>query len=266
MLALVTGLSGAVGTALKKELESRGIETVGWDRSRVSIDNYRAMEDFVGSVRPDYFFHLAIASQFTGRENEGWAVNYEWPSETAWICRVFSIPFLFTSSAMVFSGKAGGPFTPESVPDASEGYGWEKRMAENRVFYQKPDAYVARLGWQIGDSAGSNNMIDFFEKAMAEKGEIAASSKWLPACSFLPDTARALCDLVTNRTADFKPGLYQFDSNVKWNFYDIASALKKYCRKPGWKIRRDDSFVYDQRLIDPRVQMPPLSSRLKGLK
>lgn len=81
---------------------------------------------------------------------------------------------------MVFTDDAVGPFTPESVPDAREGYGFEKYTAEQQIRQANPDAVIARLGWQIGAAPGSNNMIDF----LAKQDVVRASEKWFPACSF----------------------------------------------------------------------------------
>lgn len=217
------------------------------------------MENFLRSERPAVLFHLAIASQSTGKPNESWFVHYEWTSELAWITGRLGVHFVFTSTVMVFSDNAKGPFTLESVPDAPEGYGYEKRMAEQRVFYQNPKAHVARIGWQIGEAPGSNNMIDYFEKQTAQNGQIKAGRKWLPACSFVSDTAAALAQL-----PEKAPGLYMIDANTKWNFYEIAGALNE---KHGghWKIVPTDDFVYDQRMIDPRVPIPSLQTNLPAL-
>jgi dTDP-4-dehydrorhamnose reductase len=160
---------------------------------------------------------------------------------------------------MVFSDSAIGPFTPDSAPDAAEGYGYEKRRAEERVFCQNPKAIVARLGWQIGEEAGSNNMIDFLEKQFTSNGYIKASRKWYPACSFVRDTASALVGLVSAT-----PGLYLIDSNTRWNFYEIVSALnERHGRR--WKIVANDDFVFDQRMVDPRVPIPALQHTLPTL-
>jgi dTDP-4-dehydrorhamnose reductase len=259
MKALVTGANGTVGAALRKALEARGAKVVAWDRSRVPVDQYAPMEEFVRATAPDVLFHLAIASRGTGKPNEPWLVNYEWPSELAWITRQLGVKFVFTSSVMVFTDNARGPFTMESQPDAAEGYGHQKRMAEQRVLSQNPNATVVRLGWQIGDAPGSNNMIDFFERQMKEHGAIRASTQWLPACSFLDDTAQALLKLSSSA-----PGLYMIDSNERWSFYEIATALNKQ-HGNHWRVRATSDFVYDQRMIDPRVNAPPLKARLKTL-
>lgn len=256
---LVTGLRGTVGRALEARLGRDALRVVGWDRGAVPIDRYDAMDGFVAATAPDVVVHLAIASAPTGRANEAWLVNYEWPSELAWICRQRGIRFVHASTVMVFSGAATGPFTVDSVPDAAEGYGHEKREAEDRVQHQNPEATILRLGWQIGEQPGANHMIDFFERETRARGHVRASSRWLPACSFLDDTADAIAGLLAAA-----PGRYQIDGNVRWTFFEIARALS--ARHHGrWTIVETDDVVQDQRMIDPRVQVTPLDVRLPQL-
>lgn len=260
MHALLTGASGTVGRALTARLLRAGDRVTAWDRSRVPIDTYAPMESFVRDVRPDVVFHLAVASRPTGRDGESWLVNYTWPSELSWICRVLDLPFVFTSTAMVFTDHARGPFTALSEPDAREGYGHEKRMAEGRVFHQHPGATVVRLGWQIGDaSEGANSMDAHGARAMREHGVIRASTRWLPACSFLEDTAEAL--VVASRLG----GLRMVDANARWSYADIVTALDAAGSR-GWTIERTDDFVYDQRLVDDSLEVPSLRARLPTLQ
>jgi dTDP-4-dehydrorhamnose reductase len=162
MKAVITGANGTIGSKLKSHLEEQGHTVVGWNRQEVPINDYWAMENFLKAESPDVVYHLAIPSNPTGHENESWMVNYQWTSELAWISKVLGISFIFSSTVMVFTNNAKGPFRPDMSPDAVEGYGYEKRMAEERVFYQNPGARIVRLGWQIGDAPGSNNMVDFF--------------------------------------------------------------------------------------------------------
>ena len=255
MKAIITGLNGAVGTALKAQLVAGGHLVVGWDRTAVLPNDLNAADQFLQATHPDVLFHLAVASQPTGQENEGWRINVEWPTQLAGLCRQRNIRFVFTSSVMVFTDDALGPFTPESVPDAREGYGYEKLTAEQQVRAANPEAVIARLGWQIGEAPGSNNMIDF----LARQDVVRASEKWFPACSFLADTAVALQTL-----AYAAPDLYLLDSNDRWNFYQIATALNDLHGNP-WRIEKTADFIYDQRMRDPRTNMPSLDKRLPSL-
>jgi dTDP-4-dehydrorhamnose reductase len=257
--AIVTGASGTVGTRLCEELRGQGVEVVPWDRSRVPVDDYWAMERFMRDTAPDVLFHLATGSRPTGRPNESWLVNYEWTSELAWLCRQQDVRFVFSSTTMVFSNDARGPFTVDSKPDAPEGYGYEKRRAEERVFQQNPEASVVRLGWQIGEDFSGNNMLAHFESQMRQQGRVEASTRWLPACALLGDTVRALQAL-----ASVDPGLYMLDANERWSFYEIACALNE--RHGGrWNVVPTDSFVFDQRMMDGCVVLPSLGKRLPGL-
>lgn len=241
-------------------LKDQGHVVVPWDRSRVSITDYWSMEEFLRSEGIQGLFHLAVPSKPTGLPNESWTVNYQWTSELAWISKELNISFVYVSTVMVFSSQKSGPFTIDTQPDAADGYGMEKRLAEERVFHQNPSSRVLRLGWQIGGPEGSNNMVDFLDVQFASQGLVSCSTQWLPACSFVEDTVPVLASML-----DREPGLYQFDTNRQWNFYQIAFALNKALGKK-WKVTANDSFVFDQRMVDPRLPAVSLKTRLPSLK
>jgi dTDP-4-dehydrorhamnose reductase len=261
--SIITGINGAVGSGLREALSQAGWSIQSWDRSAVSVADRAAMRRFLEDQHPQVVFHLATASQPTGLANESWIVNVEWPATLADLSCKLGFKLVFTSSVMVFTERAKGPFNPDSRPDAGpndvDSYGYEKLTAEQRVLNANPHAVVARLGWQIGDAPGSNQMIDFLETQQAEHGKIEASRRWYPACSFIEDTARALVNL-----AQDGKGLFLLDSNRRWSFYEIVAALNEQ-RGGHWQVVPNDSFVYDQRMDDPMAAMPSLAERLPGL-
>ena len=259
MKTLITGANGTVGRALTAHLESLGHSWIGWNRGEVAIDSYHDMEAFVRECDPDAIFHLAICTTPTGKENENWLVNFQWPSELAWISRILSIPFVFTSSVMVFAADQQGPFAPSDTPLSEEDYGMIKHHAEQKVLSQNPNAHIARLGWQIGDAPGSNNMIDYLHNKHEAGGEIRASRLWFPACSFIQDTAATLVSLL-----DMPRGLYQLDENHGWSFAQIARALKEQ-HGAAWNIVETEEFSQDQRMLEQHLVMPSLRERLPGL-
>ena len=53
MRAIVTGSHGAVAPFIIKELESRGIEVTIFDRTKVDILDYNAVDNFIKQVNPD---------------------------------------------------------------------------------------------------------------------------------------------------------------------------------------------------------------------
>ncbi len=142
------------------------------------------------------------------------------------------------------------------------GYGAQKRAAEARVAAQHPEARIVRLGWQIGDDPGDggNHLGAWMAAQVAQHGRVAASTRWLPACSFLADTAAALA-----RAATARPGLYLVDSNDGWTFYDVACALAAKLGRP-WPVVPTHAFAFDQRMQDARLGVPGLEARLPALR
>lgn len=259
MKILITGKNGTLGQILAQHLENLGHEVVGWDRHQASPLTLDTQSTYLDEIKPDAIYHLAIAAESTGVQNEGWRINVEWSEHLADLCTQKQITFIFTSTALVFNNDVSGPFTKTSHANAHEGYGFEKRIAEERVRAVNSDARIVRLGWQIGTNTQGNQMLAYASKQQHEYGHIGASTRWYPACSFLPDTAAALASLL-----DKPAGLYMADSNPGYTFFEILSALQEQ-NGLDWVIIPNEDYVYNQRLIDPDLPLPDLKQRLASL-
>jgi dTDP-4-dehydrorhamnose reductase len=256
---LITGASGTIGKVLAKKLLQKGFIVEKWNRSEIPIDNYAMMEKYIKQIKPDYLFHLAAITSFDPEQRkDSWKVNYEWTNELAWICKQQAIKFIFTSTGMVFSEKQQGPYDFNTIPEEDYGYGHEKRMAETQIFQQNPDAVILRLGWQIAEGGG-NSILTWLENTASHVEVMSTSASWLPSCSFVEDSADVIID-----STSFQPGIYMVNSNTKWTFYEIAVALNKTYNK-GWKIIPVRSNVRDRRMLDDRIQIPDLKSKLSFL-
>ena len=53
MKALITGSNGTIGNKLKRFLQFYGVEVYTWDRSKTSIFDYYAMEEYIQQLKPD---------------------------------------------------------------------------------------------------------------------------------------------------------------------------------------------------------------------
>lgn len=256
MNILVTGGHGTLGKVLVQHLQSLGHRVTVWDRNQIHPLDFERQENYLRETQTQALFHLAIASNSTGAENEGWRINVDWSEHLARLCHLQDSTFVFTSTALVFNNSVSGPFTTNSTPNADEGYGFEKRIAEERVRAANPDTRIVRLGWQIGSDFEGNQMLAFATNQQRNHGSIGASTRWLPACSFLPDTAAALASLL-NKPA----GLYMANSNSNLNFYEILTRLKQR-HQTDWNIVANEDYVYDQRLLDPGLVLPALGENL----
>jgi dTDP-4-dehydrorhamnose reductase len=236
-------MNGTVAPAIADRLRREGFDVVAWDRSRVPPEDATAARDFVARTRPRWVVHAATGSP-------------DWAEALAAECARLSIGFLHTGSASVFSGRGAGPRTIDAEPDADDDYGRYKIECERRVARANPRALVVRIGWQIGERPGGNNMLTYLAEADARDGRVRASTRWYPACSFLSDTADALFDLMA-RGAE---GLHQADGNPGLTFFEIASALNRLHGEP-WTVESADEPVLDHRMADPRVRIASITDR-----
>lgn len=243
MKVIVTGMRGTVAPALARRLGERGHEVVAWDRGRVPAGDPAACRAFVADAGADWLFHVATGPP-------------EWAETIARACADHGVGLLFTSSVSVFSDRRQGPYGVDLEPDATDDYGAYKIECERRVRGAHPGAIVARLGWQIGDAPGSNTMVDHLSRAMERDGRIEASARWLPSCSFLADTADALCDLAERHAA----GTYHLEGNPGLSFLEVALALDRVGRR-GWRVVAAEAPVLDNRMQDPRVRVVPITGR-----
>jgi dTDP-4-dehydrorhamnose reductase len=248
MKILITGISGTVAPKAAAAFERHGAEIVAWNRNAVSPDDADATTRFIDETRPDAICHLALGSE-------------EWAARLAGESARRQIKILFVSTAMVFGSKPNGPHRPGDVRTADEDYGRYKIRSEDSVRRENPNSIIARFGWQIDPDATGNNMLRHLDDQQRNNGKIGASRLWIPACSFIADTAEGLWDLLSDGT----PGTYHLDSNAEdaWSFDRIAHALKAKFARMDWKIEVNESYVHDQRLLDEQPRIARLSETLE---
>ena len=126
-----------------------------------------------------------------------------------------------------------------------------------------PSACIARIGWQIDPSQPGNNMLFALDEWQSRKGRISASEAWIPACSFMEDTASALFRLLQRSSS----GVTHIDSNANeaFNFATIDTALKGVFDREPWQVQPNRDYVHDQRLLSGEQLVPPISARLSSL-
>lgn len=261
---LITGAGGAVGRRLSEAARSAGCEAVGWNRQTEPLrpDHVDSCMRVVDRVRPAALVHLAIASDAQSPEEAYW-INAKLPQVLADLCAKTGTRFVHTSSVMVFEEGPQGPYGNNSPLTAQSGYGAQKREAEEALRASGSGAVIARLGWQIASEiiCAENSMTSLLDRQNKEHGHIKASEAWLPACSFLEDTAQELLRLCL---CPDPPAVTQIDGNLGWTFADIAHALSAELHA-GWTIQTNRDFVFDQRMISQASANARLDLRLPAL-
>lgn len=245
MRLLLTGLNGTLAPRVAEA--AAGWDIVPWDRRAVPPDDPAAARAWlVQRARPDAIVHLA-----TGGE--------AWAALLGAHAAAHGLPMVFTSTAMVFDAEPDGPHAPGDQRTARDAYGQLKIRSEDAVLAAHPAATVLRLGWQIDPERPGNNMLLQLDGWQRQQGEVAASSAWWPACSFMTDTAAAIAGLLR----DPRPGVVHLDSNADeaHDFPAIVRALQRRFGRDAWRVREHAGYRHDQRLIGG-LAVAPLSGRL----
>lgn len=240
MKFLLTGMNGTVAPAIAAELEAQGHAVVAWDRSVLPYSTLAEVQAAFDQVKPDAVMHFAMGST-------------DWAAWMASECQRRGLRFLHTSSVSVYGASQVGPFTIEDAPHPDDDYGRYKLEGEQKVLASNPSAAVFRIGWQIGDAPGNNNMIDYFDRQMREKGVIQASTLWIPGASRLVDTAECL----VRHFLEGYQGIYHVDGNPGFNLYELALESKQRLGT-DWVIEPIEGMVRNHRMTDPRITIRAL--------
>ena len=210
--ALVTGMNGTVAPIVAHALRREGHDVAGWDRNAVSETNPEASLRYLDECWPGIVFHIGMGPP-------------EWAALMARWCHDNERRFVFTSTVSVFSGNSDKPYTVDDLPDATDEYGRYKLACEKAILAANDSALIVRLGWQIGNAPGSNNMVDFIEQNAVD-GVIDLSRNFRPGCSFLVNTADALLDLASRD----ERGLFHLDGNPGLSLSEIGTRLSQIAR------------------------------------
>jgi dTDP-4-dehydrorhamnose reductase len=251
MKLLITGLNGTLGPRVADAAGRAGFQITGWNRDRVNADDADAATRWLQAERPAAIVHLALGS-------EGWA------GRLARHAHEHRIPFLFSSSAMVFHHDPDGPHRIGNERTARDDYGRYKIRCEDTIRSANADAMIVRIGWQIGSVPVGNNMLRALDDWQAQEGHVQASRRWTPACSFVDQTAAAFVRLLRAP----RPGTFHFDSNARgaYSFVQVVRALQATFGRTGWQIREHDDDVHDQRLLGDELDPPDLADALPALR
>ncbi len=178
---LVTGASGFLGHHIlrlfpgkyevyglyhKSSFALNGITSLQCD-----ITNYIEIGNAIEDIEPEVVIHTAAISDanYCQQDQElSYTVNVESTKNLAGLCCDLQVPFLFTSTDLVFDGTKG-MYTEEEARNPLSIYGEQKCLAEDAVLSIYPSAKIARLPLMFGSpKASAGNYIQKFIKSLGE--------------------------------------------------------------------------------------------------
>lgn len=161
---LVTGASGCLGYKLCQVAQQQGWDVCGTyavhpitlphgEFAQVDLCDLSALTEQIDRWQPDAIIHTAAQARPAICEQypeETYAINVRVPQAIASICAASKIPFVFTSTDLVFDGLQA-PYSEADPVSPINVYGQQKAEAEQRVFAVYPEAVITRMPLMFGE-------------------------------------------------------------------------------------------------------------------
>lgn len=190
-------------------------------------------------LKPDAILHMAALSNPNFcEENPGLSqeVNVESTVRLSEYAQHEKIPFLFTSTDLVFDGTKGD-YKEDDQPSPINRYGLHKAVAENKVLENYPGASVVRLPLMYGITDVLNNfMANWLEKWKNGTTVPAFSDEYRSPISGI-DAARGLFFLLKKEVC----GIWHLAGAERISRYEMA-------------IQIAETFNYDINLTEESLQ------------
>lgn len=245
---LVTGISGFLGWHIAEHLQS-DYQLLGiYNKTKPDLKNIQleqldltdqsAVSILLKGHQPDAILHLAANSNPNDCEQNllSKIINVEVTEQLANHCATQNIPFLFTSTDLVFDGK-NAPYATTDSPNPIMIYGKQKLEAEQNVLKVFPDAIIARMPLMYGlPKNGLGFMNAWLRNLQAGKNIYCFTDEYRTA-TFGGDAAQGIFALLKNKAS----GIFHLGGSERMSRFEFASQMATH-------------FGLDKNLIIPSLQ------------
>lgn len=237
---IVTGASGFVGWNLLNHSQqewqiyavthSKSIAFPGVRTMAVDLCNQAQVKQLFETVEPDGVIHAAAQSDpnyCQQNQVETDIINTAVPIDLAKRCADLQIPYVFTSTDLVFDGTKGNYSDTDEVNPVNH-YGEQKARAEEQILQAYTDAVVCRMPLMFGDGGpnGKSFMQPFLQKMRNGEALQLFFDEYRSAAS-----GRAAAAGLFLALEGFK-GIYHMGGREKLSRYDFGLLLQQVFALP----------------------------------
>lgn len=222
MKVLVTGVAGQLGYDVVRELNKRGIETVGVDRNDFDITDADATEKFIFSVHPDVVIHCAAYTAVDAAEDNVELcrkVNVEGTGNIAKICAKIKAKMIYISTDYVFSGNGNISYDINAEKLPQNIYGQSKLDGELAVQKYLQNYFIVRISWVFGKNG--NNFVKTMLRLGKEKEQLSVVNDQIGSPTYTFDLAKLLVDMVQTE----KYGIYHATNEGYCSWAEFAKEI-----------------------------------------
>lgn len=229
MRVLVTGVAGQLGYDVMRELNKRGIEVIGVDRSDFDITDIGATEKFILSVNPDAVIHCAAYTAVDAAEDNVELcrkVNVNGTENIVRACAKIKAKTLYLSTDYVFPGSDDIPYDINAEKAPQNVYGQSKLDGELVVQKYLQNYFIVRISWVFGKNG--NNFVKTMLRLGKEKEKLSVVSDQIGSPTYTFDLAKLLVDMVQTD----KYGIYHATNEGYCSWAEFAQTIMQKANLP----------------------------------
>lgn len=234
-----------VGTFHRTRREDAARLLAGIDSGRIDLTDFRDVREMLDAVRPQAVIHtaaLADPNYCEQHPEESLRVNLQATVNLAGLCGDRGIPFVFTSTDLVFDGSRA-PYAEDAPVAPLNLYGEHKALAEQAALERYDEAAICRMPLMFGFSRSGRT--PFFQRMVGEfqagremtlfadelrtplSGSVAAAGLLLVAGSGLEDEA------VNPKEIERIRGLLHLGGRERISRYEMGTQILHILGLPG---------------------------------
>lgn len=224
MKILVTGVAGQLGYDVMRELNKRGIEAIGVDRSDFDITDREATEKFILSVNPNAVIHCAAYTAVDAAEDNVELcrkVNVNGTENIARACAKIKAKMLYISTDYVFPGSGDIPYDINAEKAPQNVYGQSKLDGELVVQKYLQNYFIVRISWAFGKNG--NNFVETMLRLGKEREQLSVVGDQIGSPTYTFDLARLLVDMI--RTDKY--GIYHATNEGYCSWAEFAKEIMR---------------------------------------
>lgn len=230
---LVTGISGflgwhiaqvqqtnweVIGTYCNNPVQLDGIHTIALD-----ITKEEDVRRLINILKPDAILHIAALSNANfcqANPERSKQVNLESSLLLAELAKINKLPFIFTSTDLVFEGDRA-PYAPYDEPISVCTYGQHKVEAEHKISRIYPEATIARLPLMYGIPEYGNNFFSNWIEQLKKGQSIKAFTDEFRTPAHAKDVAKGLFLLLDKGVS----GVWHLGGRERLSRYEFAQRM-----------------------------------------
>ncbi len=239
MRLLVIGASGQVGTELCRQAKARGWTVLGVDLDRLDITDAPAVEDLLGSYKPDVVANAAAYTAVDRAEDDAdtaFAVNRDGVDNLARICARMRIPLVHYSTDYVFDGSKQGAYVESDEPSPLGVYGASKLAGEQCALASGAGGFILRTSWVF--SAHGQNFVKTMLRLGAERPWLRVVADQTGKPTSAHEIARLTLEAMQQGIPD-RMRLYHLAQPEATSWHGFAEAIFAAARRHGMELKVD---------------------------